>query len=117
MIAVLVSFAAIGLRLSIASGSSLGNQSARAAEVFRKVLELRQTVLHPELRLLIVDVHARLKRHIRKCGGENGVAPPARLLAVERAAAGPAPFAVGSLGFVVRADVLRTFANLERVRL
>src|ERR1051326_4731219 len=117
MIAVLVSFAAIRLRLSIASGSSLGNQSARAAEFFRKVLELRQTVLHPELRLLIVDVHAGLKRQIRNCCGENVDEPPARMLAVEMAAAGPAPFAVGSLGLVVRADVLRAFDNLERVRL
>src|SRR3954463_1145634 len=67
---------------------------ARAAHLLRVVLELRQAVVHSQLRLLVVDVDSGAERKLRDDRGVDVADPPARMLGKEVAAAALAPLAM-----------------------
>src|SRR5262245_58382042 len=72
---------------------SLLEQDSRAAELFRKVLDLRQAVKHTQLRLLVVHVHGRLERQVGYDRRVHVDEPQAGVLVADVATALQAPLA------------------------
>jgi len=97
------------------SAASFGDSLARAAHFRRKVLHLRQAVVHAQLRLLVVDMKAGAERKVRDDGSVNVDQAPDRVLVVQMAAAALAPFAETACRLVVGDDVLGALGDLDRV--
>src|SRR5262245_44816489 len=95
----------------------LGQRLSRAAQLLRKVLELRQAVLHAQDGALVVDVHARLEGEGRDGGGVDVDEVPLGVARHEVAAAELAPFTMAARVLVVLADVLGPLHHLHRLGL
>src|SRR6185295_282041 len=93
---------------------SFGDGDARAAHFLRVVLELRQTIVHRELRLLVVDVHPGAERKLGDHGGIDVGNSPARVLGEEMPAALLAPLAIAPRRLVVGADALGPARDPQR---
>src|SRR5436190_16131028 len=92
---------------------SFGKHLARAAEVLREVLELRETVAHGYHLLAVMDVQRRLVRQALHGTRRHVGHAEARMADQHRASAGGAELPVAVLGLLERAELVRAFEHVH----